>query len=87
MLDSPSKPVAAPLLFVVSRMDLARYAYLKFVFDSATGDVVLDRRLGERRWRQKRVTAEKRRVDRRQRDITEDLQTSGWALLVGRSCQ
>jgi hypothetical protein len=77
----PAKAIAARLLFVVSRTDLARYAYLRFVFDSETGEVVLDRRIGERRWRQKVVAAERRGVDRRQRDITEDLETSGWALV------
>jgi hypothetical protein len=80
MLGSSAQPVA-PLVLVVSRTDVARYAHLKFVFDSATGDVILDRRVGERRWRQKRVAAERRSVDRRQQDITEDLQTSGWALV------
>ena len=81
MLGSPSRPVAARLLFIVSRMDLARYASLKLEFDSGTGEVILDRRLGERRWRQKRVAAERRGVDRRRRDVTEDLEASGWALL------
>ena len=83
MFRNPAKAVAVRLLFIVSRTELARYTYLKFVFDSQTGDVVLDRRVGERRWRQKRVGAERRGVDRRQQDITRDLETSGWAL-VGR---
>lgn len=81
MPHRPAKSVAARLLFIVSRMDLARYAHLKLEFDSATWEVVLDRRLGERRWRQKRMAAERRGVDRRQQDVTEDLETSGWALL------
>jgi len=83
MFRNPAKAVAVRLLFIVSRTELARYTYLKFVFDSQTGDVVLDRRVGERRWRQKRVGAERRGIDRRQQDITRDLETSGWAL-VGR---
>jgi len=83
MFRNPAKAVAVRLLFIVSRTELARYTYLKFVFDSQTGDVVLDRRVGERRWRQKRVGAERRGVDRRQQDIPRDLETSGWAL-VGR---
>jgi hypothetical protein len=82
MRGRPAKAVAGRLLLiVVSRTDLARYTYLRFAFDSETGDVVLDRRVGERRWRQKAVTAERRHVDRRQRDITEDLETSGWAVV------
>jgi hypothetical protein len=83
MLGSTSKPVTPRLLFIVSRMDLARYASLKLEFDGATGEVILDRRLGERRWRLKRVAAERRGIDRRRQDVTEDLETSGWAL-VGR---
>lgn len=81
MLVRPSTASAARLLLIVSRMDLARYTYLKLVLDSGTADVVLDRRAGERRWRLKRVSAERRRDDRRQRDVTEDLQTSGWTLV------
>ena len=78
---SPATASVARLLLIVSRMDLARYTYLKLVLDSGTADVVLDRRAGERRWRLKRVSAERRRNDRRQRDVTEDLQTSGWTLV------
>ena len=81
MLVRPSTASVARLLLIVSRMDLARYTYLKLVLDSGTADVVLDRRAGERRWRLKRVSAERRRDDRRQRDVTEDLQTSGWTLV------
>jgi hypothetical protein len=77
----PANAVAARLLLVAARADLARYAYLKLVLDSSTIDVVLDRRLGERRWRQKRVAAERRLGDRRHQDLTEDLQRSGWAMV------
>ena len=81
MLVRPSTASVARLLLIVSRMELARYTYLKLVLDSGTADVILDRRAGERRWRLKRVSAERRRDDRRQRDVTEDLQTSGWTLV------
>src|SRR5439155_1248107 len=81
MLVSPATTGVARLLLIVSRMDLARYTYRKLVLDSGTADVILDRRAGGRRWRQKRVSAERRRDDRRQRDLTEDLQTSGWAMV------
>jgi len=81
MFRNSAKAVTVPLLLIVSRTELARYAHLKFTFDSQTGDVVLDRRVGERRWRQKRVGAEKRSVDRREQDITRDLEASGWALV------
>lgn len=81
MLVSPATASVARLLLIVSRLELARYTYLKLVLDSGTADVILDRRAGERRWRQKRVSAERRRDDRRQRDVTEDLHTSGWTLV------
>ena len=81
MLVRPSTASVARLLLIVSRMELARYTYLKLVLDSGTADVILDRRAGERRWRLKRVSAERRRDDRRQRDVTEDLRTSGWTLV------
>ena len=81
MLVGPATVGVAQLLLIVSRMELARYTYLKLILDSGTADVILDRRAGGRRWRQKRVPAERRRDDRRQRDVTEDLQTSGWAMV------
>jgi len=49
MFRNSAKAVTVPLLLIVSRTELARYAHLKFTFDSQTGDVVLDRRVGERR--------------------------------------
>src|SRR2546425_13197410 len=80
MLIRPANPVVARLLVITARTDLARYAYLRVVMDRTTVGVVLDRRMGERRWRQKRVAAERRRLDRRQQDLTEDLRRSGWAM-------
>lgn len=62
-------------------MEQARYTYLTRVFGSETVDVILDRRVGERRQRQERTGAERRRADRRHRDVTKDLQTLGWALV------
>jgi len=82
MLVSPATTGVARLLLIVSRMDLARYTYLKLVLDSGTADVILDRRAGGRRWRQKRVSAERRRDDRRQQDVTQDLKASGWAMVT-----
>ncbi|OLD68754.1 MAG: hypothetical protein AUF63_02240 [Candidatus Rokubacteria bacterium 13_1_20CM_70_15] len=81
MLIRPANPVVARLLVVTARTDLARYAYLRLVMDSTTVGVVLDRRMGERRWRRTRVAAERRRLDRRQLDLTEDLRRSGWAMV------
>ncbi len=55
----------ARLLLIVSRTEPALYTCLKHVFDSGTADVILDRRVG----------------DRRQHDITEDLKTFDCALV------
>src|SRR5439155_26056854 len=80
MLIRPANPVVARLLVVTARTDLARDAYLTLVMDRTTVGVVLDRRIGERRWRQKRVAAGRRRPDARQRDLTDDPRRSGWAM-------
>lgn len=71
----------ARLLLVVSRTEPERYGYLKHILGSENVDVTLDRRVDERRRRQTPVVVERRRAERRQRDITEDLQTLGWAVV------
>ena len=72
----------ARLLLIVSRTEPSRFTYLKHVFGSETVDVILDRRMEERRQRLEQVPAERRRhEDRRQRDTNKDLQTYGWALV------
>jgi len=73
--------LVARLLIIVSRAQPTQYTYLQHVFGRETGDVIVDRRARERRWRQKLVAVEERRGDRRQRDITNDLRTVGWALV------
>jgi hypothetical protein len=69
------------LLLVVSRTEPGRYRYLKYVFGGGSVDVIFDRRVVERRQRLERVVVEQRRGDRRQRDVTKDLQAFGWALV------
>lgn len=69
------------LLIIVSRSQPTLYPYLNYVFGRETADVILDRRVGERRRPRERAATERRRRDRRQRDITRDLQTFGWALV------
>jgi hypothetical protein len=81
MLVRPAKAAVSRQLLIVSRSERERYAYLQYVFDSETGDVILDRRVQERRRRDEPVSAESRRGDRRQRDITTDLRVFGWALV------
>ena len=73
--------MVARLLLIVSATEPARYTYLKHIFGSETADVILDRRVEERRQLVKRVVPERRRGDRRERDLTKDLQTFGWALV------
>ena len=75
--------VVAVLLVIVSRTDPSRGPYLKHVFASETVEVIVDRRAEERRRfpLHDRAAAERRRGDRRQRDITKDLQTYGWAVV------
>ena len=73
----------ARLLVIVSRTEPSRITYLKHVFASEATDVILDRRAKARRRfpLHERAAAERRRGDRRQRDVTEDLQTYGWAVV------
>jgi hypothetical protein len=71
----------ARLLLIVSRTEPARYTYLKYVFASETVDVILDRRVGERRQNMARAAIDRRHTDRRERDLAKDLQTFGWALV------
>ena len=71
------------MLIIVSHMDSAQYTYLKHAFAKEAIDVILDRRMGERRQLAAvdRTRIERRRRDRRQRDITTDLKTFHWAVV------
>ncbi len=72
----------ADLVFIVSRTEPKQYLYLKHVFADESRDVVLDRRTSVERRRSLRPPAlERRHIDRRHRDITRELQSSGWALV------
>ena len=73
----------ASLLVIVSRTEPSRFEYLKHVFASETMEVILDRRVDERRRLRlvDRAATEKPYEDRRQRDIAKDLQTYGWAVV------
>jgi len=71
----------AHLLIIVSRTRPAQQTYLQHIFGGTTGDVIVDRRSEERRQRSALPAVERRRKDRRQRDITKDLSTFGWALV------
>jgi hypothetical protein len=65
---------------IVSRTKPGTYTYMKLVSESEN-DVILDRRKGDRRRIYQRATPERRRVERRRRDVTTDLQKSGWAFV------
>jgi len=71
----------ADLLFIVSRSEPKRYMYLKHEYADEGKEVILDRRGGDRRRSQKPPPFERRHVERRHRDITPELQASGWAVL------
>ena len=81
MLVTPEKPAVTRQLLIVSRSQRERYAYLQYVFDSETGEVILDRRVQNRRSRQEPVLTERRREERRQRGVAADLEAFGWALV------
>jgi hypothetical protein len=68
-------------LFIVSRTKPERYLRLKRAFADQTEDVVLDRRTGERRQSLRPPPVERRHVDRRRRDISRELDVSGWTLV------
>jgi hypothetical protein len=76
-----SEAIMADLLFVVSRTEPKQYFYLKHAFADERRDVVLDRRVGERRRSLRPSTVDRRHIDRRQRDVTRELQSAGWALV------
>jgi len=73
------------LLLIVSPTAPSRLAYLKHQYSSETVEVILDRRVSQRRRldarRGERTNDERRRAARRQRDISEELRTFGWALV------
>jgi len=68
-------------LIVVACDELSRYAHLQRAFISASVEVLLDRRRGDRRQRQNIPAVQRRRGDRRVRSVADDLRTVGWALV------
>jgi hypothetical protein len=61
------------VIVVVPRSEPSRFTYVKHVFANDTIDVILDRRLGERRRETQPVTIERRRAERRVRMPATDL--------------
>jgi hypothetical protein len=70
-------------VFVVSRRDADLYHYLRERFGSDTAvEVILDRRVSERRQRQIPHSTERRHVDRRRRpDVDVELRTRSHAIV------
>lgn len=77
---SGAEPTAGGGLVVVARGGPARYESLHTMFAGPAMDVIVDRRVGERRRAAADAEGGRRRSSRRQRDISTDLQTRGWAL-------
>ena len=73
----------ADLVFIVSRTEPKTYGYIKHVFADENRDVrvILDRRGRERLRRLRPLPTERRHMERRHRDVTEELQSSGWAVV------
>lgn len=69
------------LLVIVARGESARYAYLKHVFASDTVEIIVDRRHAVRRREDSPPAVDRRRGDRRHRNVDQDLRTLGWALV------
>jgi len=55
--------------------------YLKHEYADESHEVILDRRGADRRRSQQPPSRERRIVERRRRDITPELRTTGWAVL------
>lgn len=71
----------ADLDFIVSRTEPKWYVYLGQVYANESRGVILDRRFGERRRIQQWRLDERRHWERRRRNITPELESTGWALV------
>jgi|RhiMetdeSRZDD1v2_1073273.scaffolds.fasta_scaffold13544_6 PAS domain S-box-containing protein len=76
-IDAPS---AGGCLVIVSREERGRVESLRRMFAGDGTEVIVDRRLGERR-RSGPSEGGRRHAARRRQDISFDLQTRGWALV------
>ena len=70
----------AALLMIVARDRMSLYERLREEFQGEeTVDVVLDRRMGDRRRQSQPVTADQRHHDRRHTELDSHLKRIGWA--------
>src|SRR5262249_61115373 len=74
-------PIMAGLLVIVSATEPGTYAYLKYGVARRNGDVILDRRREDRRRIHTGAAPERRKGDRRHRDMTRELRALGWAVV------
>ena len=78
----PVEALVADVVFIVSRSEPTQYMYLKHFWADERREVILDRRRGERRQSLRPPPVERRHVEgRRQRDITQELHSPGWAIV------
>jgi hypothetical protein len=75
------QPVMGRLLVIVSRAAPGRFAYLKHLYGNETVEVIVDRRVRDRRRRYQLVVNERRWESRRRRNLTEELDNFGWTLV------
>jgi hypothetical protein len=73
--------VVGRLLVIVSRDAPGRFTYLRHIYGSETVEVIIDRRVGERRRHRQLAVNERRWATRRHRDVTEEIDTFGWFLV------
>ena len=86
MLDlARSSETASPrvdTLVIVAREGPARYEALHTMFAGGSTEVIFDRRKGERRRSGPGASGGRRREDRRRRDVSAELRTRGWTLVL-----
>jgi hypothetical protein len=69
----------ARVLYIVSRENPELYSHLRATLQTATVEIIFDRRAGERRQGGPAPEVERRASDRRRRTITDELERTGWA--------
>jgi len=76
------EPVPGACLVIVARDGPARYESLHSMFAGPLTEVIVDRRIADRRRSAVGAASDRRQGNRRRRDISADLQTRGWALVT-----
>jgi PAS domain S-box-containing protein len=82
--EAGASPEAATgaCLVIVARDGPARYENLHSMFAGPLTEVIVDRRIADRRRATVEAVTDRRQSNRRRRDISADLQTRGWALVT-----